>query len=383
MSPLTSAPPPRRIFEVGIAERALRSGLACRILDHGSRLAMAVETLPEEQARILLAAGFGRVRLVLAGWRLASLGFPVPGEEVFAIALERIGNLGHLRALADPVRRLDGPLPFDASHIGPASRSEAAALELCKLAGLLPAALVTDGETGRDLPVVAETDVVSVFAYREWAARSLEPVVEAEVPLAMAGKARFVAFRPADGGIEQYAVVIGSPAEGEPPLCRLHSECFTGDLFHSLRCDCGEQLEGAVRRMDEEGGGVLLYLRQEGRGIGLVNKLRAYRLQGEGMDTFEANMHLGFEPDERDFLAAATMLRRLGIGEVRLLTNNPAKVEALARHGVRVAERVPHSFAANRHNRFYLETKARKHGHLIDLGALREGGGEPGRRGVA
>jgi GTP cyclohydrolase II len=380
MSTVTAAPPPRRIFEVGIAERALRSGLACRILDHGSRVAMAVETLPVEQARLLLAAGFGRVRLVLAGWRLASLGFKVAGEEVFAVALERIGNLGHLRALADPVRRLE-ELPFDGSHIEPASRSEAAALELCKLAGLLPAVLVTDEETARPLPVVAETDVVSVFAYRDWVARSLEPVVEAEVPLALAGKARFVAFRPADGGIEQYAVVIGSPTPGEPPLCRLHSECFTGDLFHSLRCDCGEQLEGAVRRMDEEGGGVLLYLRQEGRGIGLVNKLRAYRLQGEGMDTFEANMHLGFEPDERDFLAAATMLQRLGIGAVRLLTNNPAKVEALARHGIRVAERVPHSFAANRHNRFYLETKARKHGHLIDLGALREGGSD--RRGVA
>ena len=381
MSSFTAAPPPRRIFEVGIAERALRSGLACRILDHGSRLAMAVETLPAEAARLLFGSGPGKVRLVLAGWRLASLGLPVAGEGVFALALERAGSLAALRSLVDPLRRFDAPLAFDASTLELAGRSEVAAFELAKLAGLLPAVVVTDEESGRGLPVVAEIDVLSVFAYRDWVARSLEPVVEAEVPLAFAEQARFIAFRPADGGVEQYAVVIGRPATGKPPLCRLHSECFTGDLFHSLRCDCGEQLEGAVRRMQAEGGGVLLYLRQEGRGIGLVNKLRAYRLQGEGMDTFEANMHIGFEPDERDFLAAATMLQRLGFTEVRLLTNNPAKVEALSRHGIRVLERVPHSFAANRHNRRYLETKAKKRGHLIELGSPGEGSDE--RRGAA
>lgn len=381
MSRITSAPPPRRIFEVGVAERALRAGLACRILDHTARLAMAVETLPAEQRRALLERAPGRVRLVLAGWRLASLGFAVPGETAFSVALERVGGLTSLRALADPLLRFGRPLPFDASHLEPASRSEVAALELCKLAGLLPAVLVFPEDDPGGPPVAAETDVVSVFAFREWSASSLEAVVEAEVPLAMAERARFIAFRPADGGVEQYAVLIGDPAQGEPPLCRLHSECFTGDLFGSLRCDCGEQLAGAVGRMAAEGGGVLLYLRQEGRGIGLVNKLRAYRLQGEGIDTFEANVHLGFEPDERDFLAAATMLKRLGIEQVRLLTNNPAKVEALARHGVGIVERVPHSFAANRHNRFYLETKARKHGHLIDFGVVREGGGS-GRRGI-
>lgn len=379
---MTAAPPPRRIFEVGIAERALRAGLACRILDHGARLAVAVETLPAEQGRILLERPPGEVRLVLTGWRLASLGFRVAREGAFSLALERAGSLAMLRALADPLLRREALLPFDASHFEPANRSETAALELCKLAGLLPAVLVLPDNGHAALPVAAESDVVSIFAFRDWSARSLEPVVEAEVPLAMAERARFVAFRPADGGVEQYAVLIGQLPEAVPPLCRLHSECFTGDLFHSLRCDCGEQLEGAVRRMAEEGGGILLYLRQEGRGIGLVNKLRAYRLQGEGVDTFEANVHLGFEPDERDFLAAATMLLCLGIAEVRLLTNNPAKVEALARHGVRVAERVPHSFAANRHNRFYLETKAKKQGHLIDFGVLREGGG-PGRRGAA
>jgi GTP cyclohydrolase II len=161
------------------------------------------------------------------------------------------------------------------------------------------------------------------------------------------------------------ALLIGKPETADAPLCRLHSECLTGDLFGSLRCDCGEQLNGAIARMAEEGAGVLLYLRQEGRGIGLVNKLRAYRLQDQGLDTVDANTHLGFQPDERDFAIAATMLQRLGFDHVRLLTNNPDKVQALGRNGVIVDERVALSFAPNNHNRFYLETKARKSGHLL------------------
>jgi GTP cyclohydrolase II len=174
-----------------------------------------------------------------------------------------------------------------------------------------------------------------------------------------------VAFRPADGGAEHLALIIGKPDLSQPVLTRLHSACFTGDLLGSLRCDCGEQLQGAIARLAEAGGGVLLYLAQEGRGIGLVNKLRAYQLQDDGLDTLDANRRLGFEDDERLYLPAVQMLAELGISSVRLLTNNPTKVEALARHGVTVSERVPHVFPANPHNRRYLATKAKRSGHLF------------------
>jgi GTP cyclohydrolase II len=148
-------------------------------------------------------------------------------------------------------------------------------------------------------------------------------------------------------------------------LTRLHSECFTGDLLGSLKCDCGDQLRGAVQAIAKAGGGVLLYLAQEGRGIGLMNKLRAYRLQDEGFDTMEANQRLGFAADERLYDIAARMLRLLGYSKVRLLTNNPDKVRALQAAGIEVTERVPHSFPDNAHNRDYLRVKAEKGGHLF------------------
>jgi GTP cyclohydrolase II len=191
-------------------------------------------------------------------------------------------------------------------------------------------------------------------------------VSEARVPLAAAEDARVVGFRPADGSIEQFAIVIGTPAAHQPVLCRVHSECFTGDLLGSLRCDCGPQLEHALRLMGTAGHGVLLYLAHEGRGIGLINKLRAYQLQDQGLDTLDANQQLGFEPDERTYRSAAVMLRHLGIGRIRLLTNNPLKVEALAREGIDVVERVAHAITPNRHNHLYLATKARRAGHLLD-----------------
>ena len=205
----------------------------------------------------------------------------------------------------------------------------------------------------------------AIVQYPRHVAATLQPVSEARVPLSAAEDARVVGFRPADGSAEQFAIVIGDPAAHQPALCRLHSECFTGDLLGSLRCDCGPQLQAALDLMGQAGHGVLLYLAHEGRGIGLINKLRAYQLQDCGLDTVDANQHLGFEPDERSYRAAAVMLRHLGIDQVRLLTNNPAKVEALAREGVRVVERIPHATAPNRHNAGYLTTKASRSGHLL------------------
>jgi GTP cyclohydrolase II len=251
----------------------------------------------------------------------------------------------------------------------PAAGGELAAVTLAKLAALLPAALVlplapAEAALARrrtDFAVVESEEVLS----RRAASAGLYRVAEARVPLADAEDARLIAFRPADGGSEHLAILIGTPDPAAPVLIRLHSACFTGDVLASLRCDCGEQLRGAIGAIAKAGGGALLYLAQEGRGIGLVNKLRAYRLQDAGFDTVDANEQLGFDADERVYLPAAEMLRQLGFLTVRLLTNNPDKVAALERYGIAVTERVPHVFPANGHNERYLRTKATRSGHLL------------------
>jgi GTP cyclohydrolase II len=264
--------------------------------------------------------------------------------------------------------------PFEAAR-GHLPESAAASVRLAKLAGLLPAAVIfpiTDEQRDslKREGMTSEVSVNDIAHYAQGAAETLQLVVRASVPLQGAEDAEVAAFRPADGGPEHYAILIGkkeSPALATPGpvLARLHSECFTGDLLGSLKCDCGDQLRGAVQVIAKEGGGVLLYLAQEGRGIGLMNKLRAYRLQDEGFDTMEANQRLGFEADERLYDAAARMLRLLGYSKVRLLTNNPDKMRALEAAGIEVTERVPHSFPDNVHNRDYLRVKAEKGGHLL------------------
>lgn len=204
-----------------------------------------------------------------------------------------------------------------------------------------------------------------VLDYDTESASKLQRVASAKVPLDGAENSRITAFRPADGGVENLAIIIGDPNSEDSTLVRIHSECFTGDLLGSLKCDCGDQLRGAIDHIAEEGNGVLLYLAQEGRGIGLINKLRAYSLQDQGFDTVEANQRLGFEDDERLFLAAAEMLKQLGVSNVRLLSNNPQKVSQLEEHGIMVVERVPHTFPSNQHNELYLATKAKKSGHIL------------------
>jgi GTP cyclohydrolase II len=273
-----------------------------------------------------------------------------------------------LRALADPTaEQVASATSLVTAECPPAA---AAALALAKLARLLPAMLVapvgagaSERARGRELLSVAAEQVL---AYPRAAAVGLRRVAEAQVPLEGAPDARIVAFRTADAGLEHLAILIGRPETVAAPLVRLHSECFTGDVLGSLRCDCGAQLRGAILRMAEEGAGVLLYLAQEGRGIGLVNKLRAYALQDRGLDTLDANHALGWGADERSFLAAATMLDELGIRTIRLLTNNPDKVAALQACGVVVLRREPHAIAPNGINDAYLATKARRFGHLLD-----------------
>jgi len=273
---------------------------------------------------------------------------------------EQAGRHAALRYLSRPV----------GSH---APRIAETAIELAKLARLLPAVVLgplsrdpgnkrRDWAREQDLVYV---DAADVLGYEESAARNLQQVAQAHVPLEGAENARILAWRPSDGGKEHLAIVVGEIDPTEPVLIRLHSECFTGDLLGSLRCDCGVQLRGAIAEIARQGSGVLLYLAQEGRGIGLVNKLRAYELQDDGFDTIDANEQLGFDADERVYVPAATMLARMGIKRVRLMTNNPLKIAQLERHGVEVVERVAHSFPANGHNENYLRTKAERAGHLL------------------
>jgi GTP cyclohydrolase II len=271
-----------------------------------------------------------------------------------------------LRSLADPSSEQLLPQPPVPADV-PASA--AAALALVKLARLLPAAVVA--ETHEDVCLTADqlglltVSIEDVLAYPNAIAANLVRVAEAEVPLEHAPDARVVAFRAPDSGIEHLAILVGRPEASATPLVRMHSECFTGDLLGSLRCDCGPQLRGAIERMATEGAGVLLYLAQEGRGIGLVNKLRAYALQDRGLDTLDANRALGWGVDERNFLVAATMLDQLGIASIRLLTNNPDKVAALVACGIDVVAREGHVFAPNGVNDHYLATKAKRFGHLL------------------
>ena len=356
----------------------LRRGVAVliRAEKHGeSALAVAAETVDDRTLQAL-TENFGAALSILTHDRAATLKIPLYTREVVLIPQHNTVRAEELRALADPAADLDYPLkgPFVVSRDVPPEAS-GASVRLAKLAGLLPATVIfVLPDTARDVLVlesaVTEVSAADIFRFEKSAAETLQLVTRASVPLRLAEQTELVAFRPKNGGQEHYAILIGakgarSLAPPGPVLTRLHSECFTGDLLGSLKCDCGDQLRGAIAAIAAQGGGVLLYLAQEGRGIGLMNKLRAYRLQDEGFDTIEANRRLGFADDERLYDIAARMLTLLGYRQVKLMTNNPDKVHALETAGIKVVERVPHSFPDNAHNRDYLRTKAEKGGHLL------------------
>jgi GTP cyclohydrolase II len=239
------------------------------------------------------------------------------------------------------------------------------AIRLCKAAQLLPAALVVSVDRPHELARDFFLTLLDLTGTTLPDGTSLAPVIAARVPLEASEAGRLHIFRPEDGGEEHYAVEIGRPSRSEPVLARLHSACFTGDILGSLKCDCGPQLRAALAAMGEAGAGVLLYMNQEGRGIGLANKMRAYSLQDQGFDTVEANHRLGFEDDERDFRLGSEILKRMGFSAVRLMTNNPNKVTMMEATGVHVAERVPLKVGRGAHNAAYLDTKAAKSGHLL------------------
>ncbi len=273
---------------------------------------------------------------------------------------------GWVRSIADPANDLRDPFkgPFHTER-GGSCDSHRAAIALAKAARLLPAAIVTEVANPQAFALQHDLTLVPAASALDDRLSPLRPVISARLPLDVSEAGRLHIFRPEDGAEEHYAVEIGKPMRDRPVLVRLHSACFTGDLLGSLKCDCGPQLRGALAQMGSEGEGVLLYLNQEGRGIGLANKMRAYSLQDQGFDTVEANHRLGFDDDERDFRIGADILRRMGFKEVRLLTNNPAKVQRLSECGLTVTERVPLRVGENRHNQHYLDTKAKKSGHLL------------------
>jgi len=357
---------------LGAAIMALRRGEPVLIREQETGvLALAAELASEDSLCRLREIAAGPARVVLTRRRAVALGLASRSELSGALMIPVAPDLpaAVIRNLADPAASLGAEPPGLGPRPAVAEGAAFAAVVLAKLAALLPAALIVrlgmaEAALAGRRGDLAAIDAAAIFR-RNAASAELERVAEARVPLADAENARLIAFRPRDGGSEHLAILIGMPDPAAPVLVRLHSECFTGDLLASLRCDCGDQLRGAIAAIARAGGGVLLYLAQEGRGIGLVNKLRAYRLQDAGFDTFDANEQLGFDADERVYLPAAEMLRQLGFGTVRLLTNNPEKVAALERYGIRVVERVPHVFPANGHNERYLRTKATKSGHFL------------------
>ena len=290
-----------------------------------------------------------------------------------------------IRALADPTRK---PSDFGRpGHINPlyaqdkgvlrrAGHTEAA-VDLARLAGLQPAAalieiLNEDGTMARmpQLKEVAREHGLKIITIRDLIAYRLrqeslvERGVEADMPTAD-GHFRIIPFRQKSNGLEHVVLYKGEWTEDEPVLVRMHSSCMTGDIFGSQRCDCGEQLHKAMRMIEKEGKGLIVYLSQEGRGIGLMNKIAAYKLQEQGDDTVDANIHLGFRPDEREYGVGAQILREMGVGKLRLITNNPVKRVGLESYGLTIVENVPIVVEPNEYNRRYLETKRTRMGHKL------------------
>ncbi len=366
--------PEQVAVERGLAE--FRSGRPIIVISADERvMVLPVDGMTDEGlASFRLVCAPGRPYLLVTARRARALGLDRAAPTGVALGeLYDRAAIFSLAADAQVTRRLD---------VVPAGAAAAAAIELAKLAQLLPVLLVCDATpqaaNAGEVPfVTVAADAVAQFP--RTAIESLAVVAEAAIPLNGGIAARFVIFRDAVGGTP-IAVIVGRPDLAQPVLVRLHSACLTGDVFGSRRCDCGDQLRLALPQLAHHGGGIILYLEQEGRGLGLANKIRAYQLQEAGLDTVDANTVLGFDDDERDYGVAVRMLQLLGCARVRLLTNNPAKLDGLSHAGIDVSGRVPLHGPINADNRRYLAAKAARAGHKLDhiLDVLAEAGHEPG-----
>lgn len=333
---------------------ALRRGWPVRI---GGLDLLAVESADDRAF-----ADFGSDDLLISGERAATLKLTnqraaaAPGPVRVAGAGTSVADA---LAIADPALDLAHPFkgPFTSAALGDEAAAHAA-ITLARHIGILPAAFVRAFGGA----VEAEMEAGDVAALLDPARLAI--ATRARLPVAAAETAEIVAFRSPEEASDHIALIIGAPND-QPPVVRLHSECLTGDVLGSLKCDCGPQLHAALAAMAANDWGILLYLRQEGRGIGLVNKLRAYALQDQGFDTVDANIRLGFPVEARDFAIAARMLELLGRTRIRLMTNNPDKVARLTSEGIEVAERLPLALPANPHNEHYLATKRDRTGHQL------------------
>ncbi len=367
-------------------------------------LVLAAEHVTPEAINFMARFGRGLICMPIIGQRLDELQIPMMVHEntsgfgtAFTISVEAkhkvtTGISAHdraatVRAILDPATRpedLARPghmFPLRAAEGGVLKRTgqTEASVDLARLAGLYPAGVICeilndDGTMARlpQLEVMAQkfglkiVSVAELIRYRRRHEKLVQRVAEANLPTRF-GEFRAIAYKSVTDADEHVALVMGDILNGEPVLVRVHSECLTGDVFGSLRCDCGEQMAVAMQNIAREGRGVLLYMRQEGRGIGFHNKIKAYALQDKGLDTVEANIHLGFEADLRDYGIGAQILADLGLHCIRLLTNNPKKVIGLEGYGLEVTAAVPIICNPNPHNRRYLETKQKKMGHLLKI----------------
>jgi GTP cyclohydrolase II len=334
----------------------LRMGLPVVINLPTPLVICAAETITEE--RLVSLRSLGEVQAVVSRWRADTLKINVYDGDIARFSVPITADAKWCHAVADPIMDMSYPLkgPFQGIRDGEIE-GHRLAVELLKAAQLLPMAITV--QTNQELSNLTRLPEEIILN------TEFKHIVSAPLPLQLAQAGRLHVYRPHDGGDEHYAIEIGVPDRTSPVLTRLHSACFTGDVLGSLKCDCGSQLNGALEQMAHEGAGVLLYLNQEGRGIGLANKMRAYKLQDQGFDTVQANHRLGFEDDERDFKIGADLLKSLGFSSIRLMTNNPKKVLRLEDQGLKVIERVPLVVGQTAHNHDYLRTKADKSGHLL------------------
>lgn len=302
--------------------------------------------------------------LVLTAERARAANLAPEARRPMSLGLGGSARLDDLRRLAG--MSVDAARDAKAAALEPVAEGDSlvlAALGLAKAARLVPALVGFKGERLADESLL-EVSLSAILEYAAASTSGVQLISESRVPLAGSEASRVALFRDDYGGSEHVAVIIGEPDLSESVPVRVHSACLTGDLLGSLRCDCGDQLHTAIERIAGLGGGILLYLDQEGRSIGLANKLRAYAIQDTGVDTFDANRHLGFSSDERNYDVAAAMLQQIGVARVRLLTNNPRKIDALREHGIEVVDRLPLVSEPNEHNAEYLRSKRERAGHL-------------------
>jgi 3,4-dihydroxy 2-butanone 4-phosphate synthase/GTP cyclohydrolase II len=394
------------------AIKEIKAGRMVILVDDEDRenegdLTIAAEAVTPESINFMAKFGRGLICLAMSGPMVDRLDLPLmvennqsPFNTGFTVSIEArcgvsTGISAQDRATTVRAAIADGAKPSDLvrpGHVFPLRAREGGVMvragqtegsvDLARLAGLKPAAVICeimdeDGTMAR-MPTLEKFSeqhgigictIADVIEYRMRTESFVHRAVETTIPTADAGEFRIIVYENDVEDLQHIALVKGDIDSNRPVLVRVHSECLTGDIFGSLRCDCGDQLHQAMRMMAEEGSGVLLYIRQEGRGIGLVNKLKAYVLQDKGYDTVEANRQLGFKPDLRNYGIGAQVLVDLGVREMRLITNNPKKIVGLEGYGLSVVDQVPLEIAPNEYNRCYLECKKLKMGHLLNLDA--------------